>query len=150
MNRAQLALLDEVIADLKAHPERHNQEEWVIFKGQKPPEVTPALDCGSTFCIAGAVVVRSGAKPLWTKRYAGKDVWSAYGAVTTDGEHRSIAEYARKLLGIGAVTADRLFWESNTMDDIEDIRDELAVGVKESEAASELTTLAQDMGLDAE
>jgi hypothetical protein len=127
---------------LKAKPKAHNQRTWIRFDGEgNPPEqFTPELDCGSAFCIAGATVARAGAvTPVWENGFD----WETdeYGWVVrwvrlegSDNRHY-IGEYAAELLGLDEYTADALFEPSNTMDDIDRIRDMIAGGVEDDENA---------------
>lgn len=119
--RAQLDELDAIIADLKAHPERHDQDSYIRFKGDNPPMVTPAMDCGSAFCIAGAAVARAGIGIQWFQAEDG--VWHAN--YTTDG--KSISRVAKELLGLTWQESDYLFSAYNSMQDIERIRASLTV-----------------------
>lgn len=152
--RAQLAELDAVIAELKAHPERHNQQAWVFFDGETPPVVTPALDCGSAFCIAGGLVARAGGDIQWVRRFSwdlNRDIWTADHVITPDDRYAWISRYAAELLGLDEddseinELAERLFSAYNTMNDIDAIRNEIAATVSddteshhEAEVSSEL------------
>lgn len=126
--QAQLDELDAIIADLKAHPKKHRQDAYVRFVGEEPPTPTPALDCGSAFCIAGAAVARAGIGITWFRGY-GDGAWYATNTTMRTDHHwiRSICSVATELLGLDWVTADELFAASNTMEDIERIRASLTV-----------------------
>lgn len=128
MPTPNLEELDAVIAFLKAHPTIHDQGNWAQYNGNVPPKVTPALDCGSAFCIAGAVVARAGGIIQWTRSW--EDFWSA-SEVIVDGANRWIESYAREVLGLTEDQSDMLFSGSNTMEDIDWIRDQIAEGVED-------------------
>ena len=124
--QAQLDELDAIIAELKAHPEKHRQDVYVRFEGETAPTVTPALDCGSAFCIAGAAVARAGVGITW---FRSGDVWYANDTTQLDayGWGKSISWVAMELLGLPYAVADELFAADNTMEDIERIRASLTV-----------------------
>lgn len=128
----QLAELDAVIAQLKQHPEQHNQMVWIQFEGKVAPTLVPELTCGSAFCIAGAVVARAGATALWEQQedYDGDltNIWNCNTVVAPDGLEWGVSRYARKVLGLNPWQADALFSGSNTMDDIDRVRDRIAQG----------------------
>lgn len=136
--RAQLAELDAVIAELKTHPEKHDQKHWILFEGEQPPTITPALDCGSAFCIAGAVVARAGGILVEWRRFEILDQeyrvigsrWVVDVVRTSEGTVWTVGGYARELLGLSVEMANRLFDSWNSMDDIERIRDEIAATVE--------------------
>lgn len=125
--QAQLDELDAIIADLKAHPERHRQDNYAVFVGDKAPTVTPAMNCGSAFCIAGAAVVRAGIGIQWFQ--AADGVWYANYTTELDeyGNAELISWVATRLLGLLYEDANELFAPNNNMQDIERIRASLTV-----------------------
>lgn len=126
--RAQLDELDAIIANLKKHPERHEQAAYVVYRGETPPMLIPVLDCGSAFCIAGAAVARAGIGITWYRSLTDNH-WYANHTTLKDehGGGRSISSVATDLLGLDWRTADELFAADNTMEDIERIRASLTV-----------------------
>lgn len=119
----QIAELDAIIAQLKARPEVHYQQQWFHYLGIKPPTVTAKLDCGTGCCIAGAAVARAGAQPEWIN--SGSNEWFAEYCTLPDGSTREILQYARELLGLSNKQAGNLFYAFNDMTDIENIRDDI-------------------------
>lgn len=122
-----LAELDAIIAHAKAHPESHYQGDWATYAGtasELPPVVTPELTCGSAFCIAGAAVARAGGQMLW--RYNGIQ-WVATHAILNRVTY-SISRLAQSVLGLNEYQADKLFSGSNSMADIDEVRDRIAKG----------------------
>ena len=129
----QLAELDAIIAELKERPERHNQRSYVSFVGNAPPQVTPALDCGSAFCIAGAAVARAGVGIQWVESRNSNALQKGWVASCTTewdssgGAFLTIHSKAAELLGLSWGEADELFSQFNSMKDIEAIRAGLEV-----------------------
>lgn len=112
-----LAELDAAIADIEAHPERHNQRNWLT-----------RTSCGTAACLAGTVALRHGWKPVgWYQSgaYAGGEVTAD---VEKDGEVRSVEDVAASILGIDYDDdMDELFGSDNTIEDIKRHRDVLAL-----------------------
>lgn len=135
--QAQLDELDAIIATLKEHPERHRQDTYVQYEGKNPPVLTPVLDCGSAFCIAGAAVARAGIGVTWFRSVI-DGVWYANQTTLQDetGWSLSISRVAAELLGLDWSTADELFSGANTMEDIERIRAGLAASDEVTESVA--------------
>ena len=128
----QLAELDAIIAELKEHPEKHDQETYISFAGNTPPQVTPMLDCGSAFCIAGAAVARAGVGIQWFEKFMWGTPLGWEASLTTErnpvgGGFVSIHNKAVELLGLSRDEAEQLFDGDNSMEDIEKIRARLEV-----------------------
>lgn len=99
-------LLEEVMQQIKDHPEQHYQGWW--FKN------TP--ECGSAMCFAGWTCHLNGWLPLF-----GYDGW-AHKVKNQDGEVRSVMHVAAQLLGLELVDDDDcpdLFRPENTKEDLE-------------------------------
>lgn len=132
---ANIELLDEIIAAIKAHPENWDQSYWASakhdgtfaqrFSDGQNPELSLTPECGTSFCIAGWVAVLTGAKIVWDlddeKRY------SLYGyRVIIDNDTETIAEYARKALELDLEQSYMLFYGFYTLEKIVKMRDALA------------------------
>lgn len=111
-----LDLLDAVVAHIEAHPEQHNQGEWI---------------CGTAACVAGRTVLMSGWKPVYFNLPALDTV-----SVEKDGQERGVRGLAQELLGLDRDTANELFWATNTVDDIRRIRDELHAAHRPAQAGT--------------
>jgi hypothetical protein len=110
-----LAELDAAIADIEAHPERHNQRNWLT-----------RTSCGTAACLAGTVALRHGWKPVnWFRAgtFAGGEIT---GDVEMDGVIRSVEDVAASILGIGYDDMDELFGSDNTIEDIKRYRGSMA------------------------
>lgn len=122
-----LARLDAALADIEAHPEKHDQDAWISRWGP---------DCGTTACIAGRLALLAGGVPVWNYDAAG---------VTTlvrlpDGTVRVISVFAAELLGVegeGEI-ANSLFYDANTLTELRDVRNWLAETLAASQEGSSL------------
>lgn len=120
ITREGLAVLDAALAWIDEHPEQHYQGSWI--------KRTPA--CGTTYCLAGAIVMLSGAEPLWTGTLGGVADY-ADDVVLTDGQRTGIGQRAADLLGLdyGSGVIDDLFLSSADRQDLAVLRDELAASL---------------------
>lgn len=113
-----IALLDQIIAHIEAHPEDWLQDDWA----QRSP-------CGTTFCIAGHVA-RIRMPEGWSFKF--KELYDEnYDAAYTIGDHEAtetISSFAADQLAISYTERDILFDGSNTLPEIKAIRDGLANG----------------------
>jgi hypothetical protein len=104
--------LDEAIAYIEAHPERHNQRSW--FR-RRP--------CGTTACLAGTVAMLAGWTPIWRDHAAS--------FVMKDDKAGYVAHVACELLDVGSDSDERfyLFMDADDLDDIKTFRDEYVAGI---------------------
>lgn len=121
-------LADQVLAQIKAHPESWNQEEWA----QKPMEdedgnpVEQGEVCQTAFCFAGWACFFSGVGFRYTQQYIatnnGVDEYCLVGTQTDDAE--SIQYTAETILGIPmgrGMGEGGLFEANNSLEDLERI-----------------------------
>lgn len=104
--------LDEVITQIKAHPELHDQE---VFFAQ--------TECGTAGCVAGWRVLLDGGEP---HTYDNGTVSDLYANLPGSVKPIDIPEYAQRRFGLDNESADVLFAPGNTLADIERMRDVLA------------------------
>lgn len=97
-------LFRQALEDFRLHPEKHKQETWI---------------CETGCCLAGNVVLLSGALPLRQYAWEGHPQWSASMVESASGLHRSVRDEAARLLGISWNQSLILFDSSNTIDDLE-------------------------------
>jgi hypothetical protein len=113
-----IALLDQIIAHVKAHPEEWDQGNWV----QK-------TSCGTSYCIAGFATMFTmpeGHSFSFGKMY-GNDTQNAYYVGTPDNSVAyTIRQYAEDALRLDYDQARILFDGGNTLEEIEVIRNALA------------------------
>lgn len=114
-----LQRLDAALAYIEAYPDEHEQRTWAWS--------TP---CGTTYCLAGHVVVQAGAEIRW--RPFDDDSFRDAEFCTYQGDQRVIAGLAGELLGVDYEDADDLFAAVNTLADLRLIRDELAATLEAS------------------
>lgn len=106
-----LVRLDAALAWIDEHPEQHNQDMWI-----------ERTDCGTTYCLAGVVVMQAGAVPRW--HYAAE--YSTSDILLPDGRPSSVSTHARKLLEIDYAEGSELFLYAETRAALGVIRDRLA------------------------
>lgn len=102
-------IMKDVLADIRLHPETHNQRKWI---------------CGTGACLAGKVVLTQGAAPAWNTGLA-----SVFGisdedratstVITADGRFAYVGTLSTEILGISEVTASILYSAENTIDELE-------------------------------
>jgi hypothetical protein len=113
-----LEKLDEAIAYIEANPAEHRQQYWF----------TKRADCGTAFCLAGAIVFLAGWQPAWGKHPADRP--NEASIVSRDGQHRDVQELAVEILAPDTrrerVLVDEMFSALNTFDHIKELRAELA------------------------
>lgn len=94
--KLNLPALEQAKRDILAHEEAFNMSDWVKPLKEIPDGETVLFEgfCGTSFCIAGAVVLRAG---------VGVTVDSKDNALCADGT--TIAHKAAEILGISDITA---------------------------------------------
>lgn len=119
-----LEKLDAAIAYIEANPTEWKQDTW-FYRGDG--------GCGTAACLAGTIAILDGWTPTdWQVCGGGYD--SA--AAEKGGTVRVVGAVAREILGIGPEhvnddgdeLGEVLFAPYNTVDDIKQIRDEIAEG----------------------
>jgi hypothetical protein len=125
-----LDLLDAVIAQIEAHPETWNQDEW---------------RCESGMCVAGWVAEMAGGQWLTSDPGAMGSApsvhflrrWALIATPEDDTEFVRVIDgtgviqagnRASRLLGLTQDQADDLFSEENDLQDIKDFRNEISAG----------------------
>jgi hypothetical protein len=117
-----LVRLDAALAWIEAHPEQHDQGNWIADTG-----------CGTAYCLAGAIVHLAGAEPVFDPldvlRPGG---WRATSVIKVGAERRKVSRYALELLGVddeADYIADELFDGDATLADLHEVRDRLAASL---------------------
>jgi hypothetical protein len=126
-----IELLDSIIENIQENEQSWNQHDWA---GADEVDLETGASCGSAFCVAGHAVLAVGAKILWKDQswyqllHSDNHNIPKYGATYClyNGETQLIETVARDALGLTHNQANRLFKDTNSLDDIIDIRDELA------------------------
>lgn len=102
---ANIAKLEAVLGQIKAHPEQHNQKFWA-----------KKTECGTSYCFAGWAVVLEGGYEI---DLASRGPDGVKFAVTSSGRTRHICGIAKDILGLNMTDAMTLFHQANTVDDLE-------------------------------
>lgn len=97
------ALAYRVLDHIDAHPEQHNQGDWIARID----------DCGTAGCFAGWTCLLSGDEPVWYRHNP-----RATDAIAVDGVVRSVGVRAQELLGIDSTERYNLFHEENDLNDL--------------------------------
>lgn len=137
-----IELLDKIIAKIEEQPESWDQEFYARKKDDSP--------CGTAYCVAGWAAVLSGRTFNWQEPIIPRE-WSTledkvyfsdYPEHLTDGAH--VAWYAQNMLVLSDEDADALFDCANTLDEIKEMRDNLARNgyLKEEDDPNNLELLA--------
>lgn len=103
------AVLDRIDAD----PDSHDQGWWFMRS-----------ECGTTACFAGLTCIIAGDQPDFDVDgdSSPEDGWTYTGALkTVDGGESSASVRARDLLGIDYLQGKRLFYGSNTREQLGDL-----------------------------
>lgn len=110
--RADMIRLDAGIDWCRKNPELHDQREYAAIKS-----------CGTTLCLAGAVLQLNGWRPVfdWPR------LATAY-FESPEGDFRAAHAAARDLLGLSYEQAECLFTESFNLADLVEVRDRIASG----------------------
>lgn len=113
-----LVRLDAALAWIDQHPEQHYQGAWM----RHDPE------CGTTYCLAGAIAHLAGAEPIWREDDGEVGSLDAYQVRTSSGEEQDVDQFAADLLGLDrdGDIVDFLFYGAQDRDDLGEIRDDLA------------------------
>lgn len=110
---------------------RWDQDQWFVGiangLSSNPNYRLVKVDCGSSCCIAGNVVINEGAKPVirdesWME---GNEVMVTL-CQTKSGRFEYIFEYATKLLGLTPIESDRLFECGQDIDEVVGVAIEIA------------------------
>jgi hypothetical protein len=114
--------------------EKHNQNHWMRIdpkKGFIPPN--PELSCGTAGCFAGWAGLAYGATPVVLQEDIewgiANDIDSIaiFDLIMPNGTEREISEAAAEILGLDDVQACRLFEGRNSVEDLREMVDRLAV-----------------------
>lgn len=125
--------IDRALDEIRAHPERHFQRAWLTSLAPQPDDASASdapLTCGTGGCIAGLAMLQEypDGKPVslcaWAVKDVDEDHWD--GLEMPDGAVYSVSRQAQRLFGLNEEQADTLFEASNTLRDLEAIRDALA------------------------
>ena len=114
MTTPNIVELDAILAHIEAHPEQWDQS-WYFTEAAEPS----ADWCGTACCIAGFAAARAGWTPVGTLFLSTQ--------VVKDGVTRDVVEVAAEILGLFRVDAHMLFSGNNTLEDLKNFRNELAV-----------------------
>lgn len=115
MSRPQpnLDLIDRVLQQIDAEPERWNQGWW-----------SGPSSCGTAYCFGGWAVALSGG--VWTgDGYTDTLVPERGDSAYPMADYTYVEERATRLLGLTQREADRLFDSMNSREDLQEIVDEL-------------------------
>lgn len=144
---ANAAALLRTLAYIEEHPENWNQEEWAVRNPGK--KWVPDNICGTAFCFAGNALVQEADMVPWFGRvspgqvlgyrvsgwdFIPRELARAIAQAVKDGDYspdkfeaqinqqaEDCESYARELLDLEYAEAERLFSESNTLQDLRDI-----------------------------
>lgn len=113
MTTSNAVLAYKVLDHIDAHPEQHNQSDFV--RRSTPAWLLSAegIPCGTTACFAG-----------WTVLLTGRTIYlgSTMPKVEIDGDLVEVDDVAARLLGLGHRGLDgdahRLFYEARTREDL--------------------------------
>jgi len=113
---ANVELLKETLQYIKDNPQKWNQRVWYQNDTCLVPvdiEVEEVNSCGTAFCFAGHVAIRTGfpAPP--------KDNYASWFRVEENGKYTFVEQYAQEQLELSNDQADALFQADNSMDDLE-------------------------------
>lgn len=121
------ALLKKTLEQIKAHPELHNQNFWVVANEENL--------CGTAMCFAGHAAVLSGAENPDPKKhfiedwYVRKDNLAYMNYEDTYQvpfkDYESVSKYAGRELGLTSEQSDWLFDSNRTLEEIESAVEEL-------------------------
>jgi hypothetical protein len=103
-------VFDRAIGAIEAEPETWRQSSWGL-----------ETECGTSYCLAGHVVVQAGYQMDWVGGYllnTGERFRAASECRLPDGEILPIRWAAMKLLGITVTEADYLFHGGNSLEDL--------------------------------
>lgn len=117
---ADIERLEATLAWAKANPKQHDQDTW----GSQTP-------CGTTMCFAGAAVNMSDEyEMVW------RHAWGASGELKVDscirkktGHRYHIPDAAARLLKLNSEEKSALFYEADTVEDLELMVKNIANGV---------------------
>lgn len=109
MTAPNAALAYRVLDHIDAHPEQHDQSQWIAT----------TADCGTIACFAGWTCLLSGDSPAWSP-YENVEDEADTGTVTVV-EHgmphdMTVSTRSTELLGIGLHDAGRLFYANDRED----------------------------------
>jgi hypothetical protein len=115
-----LEKLDEAIAHIEARPEQHKQSYWFTKTDG---------GCGTAYCLAGALALLAGWKPVWGGgEVDGHDEASV---AVKDDRVEDVQLLALQILqptGHELRIVHSMFASGNTLADIKEYRDQIAVG----------------------
>lgn len=113
MTASNAELAYRVLDHIDAHPERHDQSDFVRSAVNTPSITADRMPCGTTACFAGWTVLLSGHEIDLRRFMPRADVGD--GLIEVD-------DVAARLLGIGESGLDghahRLFYEANSRKDL--------------------------------
>lgn len=99
--------LKKVLAKLKANPKGFDMWSW---EGKSTP-------CGTTHCVAGALLTEAGFRFTKTPRYAGDvEFYTPWGTVEYGGD--AVVQWGAKILGIETSQAQQIFHPSDWPDEL--------------------------------
>lgn len=123
ITREGLERLDAALAHIDAHPEEWFQRNWALR------ESTETL-CGTSYCLAGWIVVLAGGEPDWYRIGDEDDrYWDEAASATLNGERHTISRHARELLGMDYAESSALWDGNNDRARLTELRDRLAASL---------------------
>lgn len=123
-----IELLDAHIARIEGGKFLWDQSYWI-----NPPWAMTMADlakltgdppCGTAFCLAGDIAWQAGYRPIGSALSWQCDLWAHLGELETTVRH--VRDIAGELLRVDSVSAEVLFCEDNTVEDLHMERDRLA------------------------
>ncbi len=108
-----IARLDRALDHIDAHPELHQQGEWLV-----------TLDCGTGGCLAGWVVLQEYPEAELVRTWADEPGYFSH--VKAGEEVISVPFEAARLLGVNEDQSLALFTSENTIGQLRAMRDALA------------------------
>ena len=109
-----VTLLRSVMDEILANPEKHDQHYWASMREDS---------CETAYCFAGLTCTLQGQQVSWKDGYlGGRGVLQTY--ILQNGEE--IDRTAQDMLGLDDRSANILFHEDNTIEDLKHLVDVLA------------------------
>lgn len=111
---------DAVEEFINRHPEKHNQNRYLVVPGMKFKRPDSSFDCGTTACIAGWAIIFAGHSPT----EADMEFQGVLPTeITVEGHEGRVTvhQLAQEVLGLDKFQADALFGGQNSRQDLKEI-----------------------------